>query len=87
MLASKAPSCVDIARDAAMGRVYLVLAHQAAKIDATPRQNGAFGTCPCPLQQVGCLKFHKWNRISIRAAFAAANCNAMMDYYLRDLYV
>jgi hypothetical protein len=35
MLASKAPSCVDIARDAAMGRVYLVLAHQAAKIDAT----------------------------------------------------
>lgn len=35
MLASKAPTSVDIARYAAMGRDYLVLAHQAAKIDAT----------------------------------------------------
>jgi hypothetical protein len=35
MLASKAPTGVDIARYAAMGRDYLVLAHEAAKIDAT----------------------------------------------------
>jgi hypothetical protein len=35
MLASKAPTSLDIAHYAAMGRGYLVLAHQAAKIDAT----------------------------------------------------
>ncbi len=35
MLASKAILGNDIARYAAMGRDYLVLAHQAAKIDTT----------------------------------------------------
>lgn len=35
MPASKAPTSLDIARYAAMGRDYLVLAHQAAKIDVT----------------------------------------------------
>ena len=35
MLASKAPTGIDITRYAAMGRDYLVLAHEAAKIDAT----------------------------------------------------
>ena len=38
MLASKAPTGIDIARYAAMGRDYLVLAHEAAKIDATTPQ-------------------------------------------------
>ena len=33
MLASQAPTSIDIARYAAMGRDYLELAHQAAKVD------------------------------------------------------
>ena len=34
MLASRAPRGGDVARYAAMGRDYLELAHQAAKVDA-----------------------------------------------------